>query len=256
MSNKSDSETIERTSKAAHRSLTEATAGDRSMTAAAERLVEAALADNVPLTGRDGVLTGFVGRVLETALERELTAHLGYERHSPKGHGSGNSRNGHYAKSVVTDIGPVDLRVPRDRAGTFEPMVVPVGQRRVGGIDDLVISLYAKGLTSGDIVAHLDETYEMSMDRSMVSRITKTVAEDMTLWQSRPLDVIYPVLLVDGIRIKIRDGSVSNRVVYVVMGINLEGERDILGLWVGPTGGESPKVLAVGVHRTEEPWRG
>ena len=133
------------------------------------------------------------------------------------------------------------VEVPRDRNGSFDPVTVPVGQRRLTGLDQMVNSLYAKGLATGDIASHLFDVYDQHVDRSTISRITDAVVDDMLLWQSRPLDSVYPVLLVDGIRIKIRDGTVTNRTVYVVMGINMEGERDILGLWVGPTSGESPK---------------
>ena len=140
-----------------------------------------------------------------------------------------------------TEIGDVEVKIPRDRNGSFEPVTVPVGQRRLSGLDQMVISLYAKGLTTGDIAAHLEDVYDQQVDRATISRITDAIVGDMEAWQSRPLDSIYPVLFVDGIRIKIRDGTVTNRVVYVVMGINMDGERDILGLWVGPTGGESPK---------------
>ena len=214
---------------------------DALVTAAAERLVSDAKATGVALTGEGGLLTGLVQRVLQSALESEITDHLGYEPHAVEGRGSGNSRNGYYPKTVRTEIGDVDLRIPRDRNGSFEPVTVPVGQRRLSGLDQMVISLYAKGLTTGDIAAHLHDVYDQDVDRSTISRITDAIVSDLDAWQSRPLDPIWPVLFVDGIRIKIRDGSVSNRVVYVVMGINLEGERDILGLWVGPTGGESAK---------------
>lgn len=209
--------------------------------AVAERLVAQARAEGVALTGEGGLLTGLVQRVLQGALEAEITEHLGYEPHAVEGRGSGNSRNGHYPKTVRTEIGDVPLQIPRDRNGSFEPATVPVGQRRLSGLDQMVISLYAKGLTTGDIAAHLFDVYDQQVDRATISRITDAILADMEAWQSRPLDAIYPVLLVDGIRIKIRDGTVTNRVVYVVMGINLEGERDILGLWVGPTGGESAK---------------
>ena len=214
---------------------------DALVSAAAGRLVEEARANGVALTGDGGLLTGLVREVLQTALEAEITDHLGYEPHAVEGRGSGNSRNGYYPKTVRTEVGDVDLKVPRDRNGTFEPVTVPVGQRRMCGLDQMVISLYAKGLTTGDITAHLHDVYDQDLDRSMISRITDAVLGDLEAWQSRPLDAIYPVMLVDGIRIKIRDGSVTNRVVYVVMGITMEGERDILGLWVGPTGGESSK---------------
>lgn len=214
---------------------------DALLNAAADQLVEQAKATGAALTGEGGLLTGLVQRVLQGALESEITDHLGYEPHAAEGRGSGNSRNGHYPKTVRTEIGDVDVRIPRDRNGSFEPVTVPVGQRRLSGLDQMVISLYAKGLTTGDIAAHLEDVYDQQVDRATISRITDAIVEDMEAWQSRPLDALYPVLLVDGIRIKIRDGTVTNRVVYVVMGINMDGHREILGLWVGPTGGESPK---------------
>jgi transposase-like protein len=216
-------------------------APDALLGAAADRLVEQARADGVALTGEGGLLTGLVQRVLQGALEAEITDHLGYPPHAVEGRGSGNSRNGHYPKTVRTEVGDVAVKIPRDRNGSFEPATIPVGQRRLSGLDQMVISLYAKGLTTGDIAAHLHDVYDQDVHRATISRITDAIVADMEAWQSRPLDSIYPVLLVDGIRIKIRDGTVTNRVVYVVMGINLDGERDILGLWVGPTGGESAK---------------
>ena len=207
----------------------------------AERLVDQAKHDGVALTGEGGLLTGLVQQVLQSALETEMTDHLGYETHSSQGWGSGNSRNGSYPKTVATEIGDVRVQVPRDRNGSFEPQTVPVGTRRLSGLDEHIISLYAKGLTTGDISAHLFDVYGKTIDRSTISRITDGIVDDMESWQSRPLDAVYPVILVDGIRIKIRDGTVTNRTVYVAMGINMDGERDILGLWVGPTGGESAK---------------
>lgn len=214
---------------------------DALLAAAADQLVEQAKATGVALTGEGGLLTGLVRQVLQGALESEITDHLGYEPHAVDGRGSGNSRNGHYPKTVRTEVGDVAVKIPRDRNGSFEPVTVPVGQRRLSGLDQMVISLYAKGLTTGDVAAHLEDVYDQQVDRATISRITDAIVGDMEAWQSRPLDSIYPVLFVDGIRIKIRDGTVTNRVVYVVMGINMDGERDILGLWVGPTGGESPK---------------
>ncbi len=214
---------------------------DALVASTAERLVDQAKAPGVALTGDGGLLPDLDRQVLPGALDTELTAHLGYLPHAVEGRGSGNSRDGSYAKTVRTEIGDVDVRVPRDRNGTCEPVTVPVGQRRLSGLDQMVISLYAKGLTTGDIAAHLFDVYCQDVDRSTISRVTEGIVDDMEAWNSRPLDPSLPVLFVDGIRIKIRDRSVSNRVVYVVMGINMEGERDILGLWVGPTGGESPK---------------
>lgn len=204
-------------------------------------LVETARADGVSLTGDDGLLVGLVRRVLEGGLDVELTDHLGYGPHAIEGRGSGNSRNGYYPKTVRTEIGDVTIEVPRDRNGTFEPVTVPIGSRSLTGFEELVVSLYAKGLTTGDIASHLDDIYGTEIDRSTISRITDRIVDDMAAWQSRPLEAIYPVILIDGIRIKIRDGHVSNRTVYVAMGIDMDGHRDVLGLWVGPTGGESAK---------------
>jgi putative transposase len=214
---------------------------DAAMADVAERLIDQARSDGIALTGAGGLLTGLVQQVLQASLESELTEHLGYEANAVEGRGSGNSRNAFYPKTVRSEIGEIDLEIPRDRNGTFTPATIPVGQRRLDGLDAQVISLYAKGLTTGDIAEHLFDSFDLSIDRSKISRITDQIVGDMEAWQSRPLDSIYPVLMVDGIRIKIRDGTVTNRTVYVVMGVNMEGERDILGLWVGPSGGESAK---------------
>ena len=207
----------------------------------AAELVDRARREGVELTGQDGLLTALVGQVLQRGLEVEMTDHLGYERHDPAGRGSGNSRNGHYPKTVATEVGDVELRVPRDRKASFEPQTVPKGQRRLDGLAANVISLYAKGLTTGDIQAHLEEMYGAEVSRDTISRITDTIVEDMVAWQNRPLDRVYPVVLIDAIVIKVRDGAVANRPVYVAMGINLDGERDVLGMWVGPAGGAGAK---------------
>ncbi len=207
----------------------------------AEELVERARTQGVELTGDNGLLTALVRQVLQTGLDVELSDHLGYEPHAVAGRGSGNSRNGSYPKTVTTEIGQVDLRVPRDRNGSFDPITVPKGQRRLDGLTGNVISLYAKGMTTGDIQAHLLEIYGTEISRDTISRITDAVIEDMIAWQNRPLDRIYPVLLIDAIVVKIRDGQVANRPVYVAMGVNIDGERDVLGMWVGPSSGEGAK---------------
>jgi putative transposase len=207
----------------------------------AEQLVERARAEGVELTGDDGLLTAMVRQVLQTGLEVELTEHLGYEPHDAAGRGSGNSRNGSSRKTVTTDVGQVELAVPRDRNGTFEPRTVPKHQRRLDGLTGNVISLYAKGMTTGDIQAHLFEIYGTEISRETISKITDTIVEDMLAWQHRPLDRLYPVLLIDAIVIKVRDSQVANRPVYVVIGVNLDGDRDVLGLWLGPSGGEGAK---------------
>jgi putative transposase len=207
----------------------------------AEELVARARDERVELTGDNGLLTGLVRQVLQTGLEVEMSDHLGYERHAPQGKGTGNSRNGSCPKTVTTDIGKVDLRVPRDRNASFDPATVPKGQRRLDGLSGQVISLYAKGMSTGDIQAHLADIYGTDISRDTISRITDAIVEDMVAWQNRPLDRVYPVLLIDAIVVKIRDGQVANRPIYVAMGVNLDGERDVLGMWVGPTGGEGAK---------------
>jgi putative transposase len=166
-----------------------------------------------------------------------MADHLGYGPHERAGRGSGNSRNGAYDKTVVTEIGEVGLRIPRDRQGTFEPTVVPKYQRRLDGLAGNVISLYAKGLTTGDIQQHLLEIYGTEVSRETISKITDQIVDDMLDWQSRPLDPLYAVLLIDCLVIKVRGSQVANRPVYVAIGVNLEGERDVLGLWLGPSGG-------------------
>ena len=220
----------------------------------AAELVDRARSEGVELTGDDGLLTALVRQVLQTGLEVEMTDHVGYEPHAVEGRGSGNSRNGAYPKTVTTEIGKVDLRVPRDRNGTFEPVTVRKGERRLDGLTGNVISLYAKGMTTGDIQAHLAEIYGTDISRDTISRITDAVVEDMVAWQNRPLDRIYPVILIDAIVVKIRDGQVANRPVYVAMGVNVDGERDVLGCWVGATGGEGAKFWMSVLVRHEALW--
>jgi len=209
--------------------------------ALAEQLVARARENGVALTGPGGLLSGFTSRVLQTALETELTEHLGHEHGEPSGPG-GNIRNGYSTKTLRTEIGDVAVKVPRDRQGSFDPVLVPKHARRLTGFDEQVISLYAKGMTTGDITAHLAGMYGSQVSRDLVSRVTDAVITDMAEWASRPLDPVWPVLLIDALYVKIRDGQVANRPIYVAMGISVEGERDILGMWVGPSGGEGAKV--------------
>ena len=215
-----------------------------SMEAWASELVARARDEGVALTGEGGLLTDLVRQVLQTGLEVELTEHLGYTAHAAEGRGSGNSRNGYTPKTVTTEIGEVALAVPRDRNATFEPVTVPKHQRRLDGLSANVISLYAKGLTTGDIQAHLAEIYDTSVSRETISKITDAVLDDMVAWQHRPLDPLYAVVLIDAIVIKVRGSQVANRPVYVAIGVNLDGERDVLGLWIGPSGGEGAKQWA------------
>jgi putative transposase len=207
----------------------------------AQALVDRARGEGVALTGEDGLLTSMVREVLQAGLDVEMAEHLGYEPYESVGRNSGNSRNGSYQKTVKTDVGPVELRMPRDREGTFEPVTVPKHVRRLEGLGANVLSLYAKGLTTGEIQAHLAEIYDTEVSRETISKITDAVLPDMVAWQSRPLERVYPVLLIDAIVVKVRGSQVANRPVYVAIGVDLEGERDVLGLWLGPTGGEGAK---------------
>ncbi|MGA9276089.1 IS256 family transposase [Ilumatobacter sp.] len=206
----------------------------------AEQLVEQARADGVDLVGPGGLLADLTKQVLETGLEVEMDEHLGYEKHAAEGRNHGNSRNGARSKSVITEIGPVDLDVPRDRDGSFEPQTVKKRQRRLDGVDSMVISLTAKGLTTGEVEAHLAEVYSTEISRETISKITDRVLDEMADWQNRPLDRVYPVVFIDALVVKIRDGQVANRPVYAAIGVTVDGKRDILGLWVG-TGGEGAK---------------
>src|SRR6516164_584254 len=208
----------------------------------ARQLAERAQAEGLSLTGPGGLLGRLTKVVLEGALEGELDAHLGYARHDPAGRDGGNSRNGHRAKTVITDVGPVEIDVPRDRDASFAPKIVAKRQRRLTGVDDLVISLVAKGLTTGEVQAHLAEIYGAQVSRDTISAITDRVLDGLAEWQSRPLDAVYAVLFLDAIHVKIREGQVANRPIYVALGVTADGERDILGLWAGEHGdGEGAK---------------
>src|SRR5829696_4200136 len=206
----------------------------------ARQLVEQARADGVDLVGPGGLLTGLTKTVLETALDAELSEQLGYDRHDPTGRNGGNSRNGTRAKTVLTEVGPVQIEVPRDRDGSFEPVIVRKRQRRLDGIDSIVLSLTARGLTTGEVAAHFTEVYGAKVSRDTISRITDKVLEEMAEWANRPLDAVYPVIFVDAIHLKVRDGQVTNRPFYVVIGVTVDGHRDILGIWAGD-GGEGAK---------------
>jgi putative transposase len=205
-----------------------------------DRLAGRARAGGLQLAGEGGLLQQLTKRLLESALEGELSDHLGYDRHDVAGRDGGNSRNGHRAKTVLTDVGPVEIDVPRDRDGSFEPKIVAKRQRRLSGVDELVISLSAKGLTTGEVQAHLAEVYGAEVSRQTISTITDKVLDGMAEWQNRPLDPVYPVLFIDAINVKIRDGKVANRPIYVALAVTCDGRRDILGLWAGD-GGEGAK---------------
>ncbi|WP_280489287.1 IS256 family transposase, partial [Nocardia farcinica] len=211
----------------------------------AQQLLAQAKEQGVELMGPNGLLGQLTKNVLETALDAEMAEHLGYEKNDPAGRGSGNSRNGTRSKTVLTEIGPVEIDVPRDTESSFEPKIVRKRQRRLTGIDEIVLSLSAKGLTTGEISAHFQDIFGASVSKDTISRITDKVLEEMTEWQNRPLDRVYPVVFIDAIHVKIRDGQVTNRPIYVAIGVSVNGERDILGLWAGD-GGEGAKFwLAV-----------
>jgi putative transposase len=205
----------------------------------ADELLGKAQAEGAGLLGPDGLLSQVTKAVLERALAEEMTGHLGYDKHDPAGRGSGNNRNGSMPKTVLTDIGAVDLAVPRDRNGSFEPQIV--GQTRLDGFNERIIALYARGMTTRDIRAHLREMYDVDVSPDLISRVTDAVVDELAEWQGRPLDHVYPVVFIDALMVKIRDGVVANRPVYLAIGIDCEGAKQVLGLWVGPTTGESAK---------------
>jgi putative transposase len=223
---------------------------DRLLDALAERSRDAA--GGLRLTGEGSMLGELVKAVLERALEAEPTAHLGYERHDPAGRGSGNSRNGAIGKRVQTSIGPVGLEVPRDRAGTFEPVLIPKRSGRVsGGLDDMIISLYAHGMTVRDILHHLRQVYGTELSHEQVSRITDQVLEEVKAWQNRPLDAVYAVAFLDAIMVKVRDNHVvQSKPAYLAVGVDGDGEKHVLGIWLaktpleGATAGESARFWA------------
>jgi putative transposase len=209
--------------------------------AAAKELVRQARVQGVALTGPGGLLKALTKTVIETALEEELAEHLGYDKHDPVGRNRANSRNGKRAKTVLTDSGDVEVAVPRDREGSFEPVIVAKRQRRLSNIDEIVLSLYARGLTTGDIAAHFAQIYDAQVSKDTISRITDRVLEEMQAWVNRPLERIYAAVFIDAITVKVRDGQVGNRPVYAAIGVDLDGHKDILGMWFGDGGGESAK---------------
>ena len=203
------------------------------------RLVGDAQRQGLSVDGEGGLLAQLTKLVVESALEGELSAHLGYDKHVRTENG-GNYRNGTRPKTVLTKAGPIEIEVPRDRAGTFTPVVVAKRQRRLGSIEDIVLSLSARGMTHGDIAAHLADVYGSEVSKTTISTITDKVLDGMLEWQNRPLDPVYPVVFIDAIHVKVRDGQVANRPIYVALAVTTEGNRDILGLWAGD-GGEGAK---------------
>jgi len=190
------------------------------------------------ITGPDGLLTRLTKRLVERAMDAELTDHLGYERGQAPPGGVGNARNGISEKTLHTEHGSVRIEQPRDRAGSFEPQIVPKHQRRFAGFDERIIAMYARGMSVRDIQAHLRELYHVEVGHDLISRVTDAVLDDVREWQARPLEDVYPILFLDALIVKVRDGgAVRNRACYVAIGVNLEGERDVLGLWFQATEG-------------------
>ena len=191
------------------------------------------------ILGQNGVLKQLTKRLVERALEAEMTEHLGYEKHDPQGNNSGNSRNGKTHKTVTTgSSGEIELEVPRDRNGEFEPQIVPKSRRRLEGFDEKVIALYARGMTTREIQGHLQELYGVEVSPSLISNVTDAVLDEVRTWQERPLEKVYPVVFLDAIHVKMRcNGHIQTTAVYLALAINREGMKELLGLWVGESEG-------------------
>src|SRR5213592_4461150 len=184
------------------------------------------------IVGPGGVLARLTKRLVERAMSAELTEHLGYEPHQEPPGGTGNTRNGSTAKTLATEQGPVRIETPRDRKGSFEPQIIRKGQRRFEGFDDKILALYSRGVSTRDIEAHLAEIYGVKVGRDLISRVTDAVMDDVREWQQRPLDDVYPVIFLDALVLEIREGgTVQRRACYLALGITVEGERDVLGMW-------------------------
>lgn len=201
-----------------------------------DRLLEGKRPEEI--LGKDGLVNELTKRLMERVLEGELTDHLGYEKHAPEGRNGGNSRNGRTSKRVKTGTRDIDLEVPRDRDGTFEPKLVPKGQRRLPGFDEKVISLYARGMRTREIQGHLKDLYQVEISPDLISTVTDAVLEDVRAWQGRPLDACYPIVYLDAIHVKLRTGGhVQNQAVYVALALTMAGDKELLGLWVGEAEG-------------------
>jgi putative transposase len=198
-----------------------------------DRLMAATDERGVALTGEGGFLPEMIKAVLERGMSAELTEHLGYEKGDPAGRGSGNSRNGTTPKTIGTEVGDIGLDQPRDRNATFASRVVPKGARRLGGLEDMIISLYAGGMTIRDIEHHLAATLGTELSPESISKVTDAVSEEVIAWQTRPLEAFYPVLYLDALVVKIRDGAhVTNRAAHIAVGVDMDGVKHVLGIWV------------------------
>jgi putative transposase len=185
------------------------------------------------ILGENGLLKQLTKAVLERAMQAELTHHLGYDKHSPSGNNSGNSRNGKSKKTLKGDFGSMPLDVPRDRNATFEPQIVPKGQTRFEGFDDKILSLYARGMTTRQIKQHLEEIYQVEVSPSLISSVTDAITDEVKAWQSRPLDAVYPIIYLDALVVKVRESShIQNKAIHLIVGINTSGRKEVLGLWI------------------------
>ena len=190
------------------------------------------------LIGESGLLKQLTKALVERAMKAEMTAHLGYEKNDPSGKKTGNSRNGKSKKTIKGEFGNMEIAVPRDRNSTFEPVIIPKGETRFTGFDDKIISMYARGMTTRDIQEHLKDMYGVEVSPTLVSQVTDAITEEITLWQNRPLEEVYPIMYLDAVRVKVRhNGSVINKAVYLAIGVTLDGQKDVLGMWVAETEG-------------------
>ena len=190
------------------------------------------------IIGKNGLLKQLTKALLEKALEGEMTHHLGYEKHDPDGRGSGNSRNGKYGKTITGDFGEMPVAIPRDRRSRFEPVIIPKGQRRFPGFDDKIISMYARGMTTREIQGHLEEIYGVDVSPEFISTVTSAVMDEISVWQNRSLEEVYPIVYLDALFVKVRDeGHIRNKAVYLAIGIDLEGKKEVLGIWLAQTEG-------------------
>ena len=189
------------------------------------------------LIGENGLLKQLTKLLVEKALDAEMAAHLGHAKHEPVANPAGNTRNGKSRKTLKGDFGELPIEIPRDRHGTFEPLLIPKHQTRWAGFDDKVISLYARGMTVREIQSHLEEMYGTEISPSLISSITDAVADEVKAWQARPLDPVYPIVYLDCIHVKVREGAVRVKAVYLAIGVTLAGEKEVLGMWLAQTEG-------------------
>jgi putative transposase len=190
------------------------------------------------ILGENGLLKQLTKAVLERALQAEMTHHLGHEKHGAISNESRNARNGSSKKTLKGDFGSMPIEIPRDREGTFEPLIIPKGQTRFAEFDDKIISLYSRGMTTREIESHLKEIYGVDVSPTLVSMVTEAISEEVKVWQNRQLEAVYPIVYMDAIRVKVRDnGHVLNKAVYLAIGVKLDGDKEVLGMWVSENEG-------------------